>query len=71
MGSDDVFNRRWILAEDELLRLLWRCRGGENPDVALLELHARRRPAPASGSTRRVTRHCQRGEVSRGRTKRR
>lgn len=43
--NDDVFARRWVLSEDELLRMLWRCNAGENPDVVLLELHAERLPA--------------------------
>lgn len=43
MSDDDVFDRRWVLAEDELLRMLWRCHAGENPDVLLVELHADRR----------------------------
>lgn len=55
--SDDVFHRRWVLAEDELLRMLWRCRGGENPDVVLLELYAQRggtSRGPRSSSARRA-----------------
>lgn len=56
--SDDVFHRQWVLAEDELLRMLWRCRAGENPDVVLLELYAQRRgksssrPRPVSARRR-------------------
>ncbi len=42
-GHDTVFGRRWVLPEDELLQMLWRCHGGENPDVVLVELHAARR----------------------------
>ncbi|GAA4838233.1 hypothetical protein [Saccharopolyspora rosea] len=54
MGDDDVFGRTWTVTEDALLRMLWRCYGGENPDVILLELHAnhredRRPPRPAAG----------------------
>ncbi|GAA4884165.1 hypothetical protein [Saccharopolyspora cebuensis] len=71
--GDDVFSRRWVLAEDELLRLLWRCRAGEDPDAVLVELHAlrsshrdrgvrrgrRRTPPPSRGARRRwhVARH--------------
>ncbi|GAA4618824.1 hypothetical protein [Saccharopolyspora hordei] len=56
MSDDDVFNRRWVLAEDELLRMLWRCYAGENPDVVLVELHAcrrgeRRNPGPFNTRT--------------------
>lgn len=43
MSDDDVFGRRWSLAEDELLQLLWRSYAGENPDVLLLELYAQQR----------------------------
>ncbi|QUH00722.1 hypothetical protein HUO13_07760 [Saccharopolyspora erythraea] len=47
MKDDDVFGRRWVLTEDELLRMLWRCHAGENPDVVLVELHANHRePQP-------------------------
>ncbi|GAA0521071.1 hypothetical protein GCM10011581_11560 [Saccharopolyspora subtropica] len=63
MSDDDVFGRRWVLAEDELLRMLWRCHAGENPDVVLLELHANRREdrrEPAAGRAPRVTRHLRR-----------
>ncbi|MFD0490425.1 hypothetical protein ACFQ0O_29085 [Saccharopolyspora spinosporotrichia] len=28
MKDDDVFGRRWVLTEDELLRMLWRCHAG-------------------------------------------
>lgn len=42
-GHDTVFSRRWVLTEDELLQLMWRCHGGENPDVVLVELHTHRR----------------------------
>lgn len=56
MNDDDVFARRWVLSEDELLRMLWRCNAGENPDVVLLELYvqrssARRNPGPFSART--------------------
>jgi hypothetical protein len=57
--GDDVFHRRWLLAEDELLRMLWRCRTGENPDVVLLELYVQRGDTsgpPRSVSTRRARR---------------
>ncbi|MBE9373224.1 hypothetical protein IQ251_02060 [Saccharopolyspora sp. HNM0983] len=64
MNDDDVFARRWVLSEDELLRMLWRSHAGENPDVLLLELYAersqgRRNPGPfAARSTRpRQPRH--------------
>lgn len=57
--SDDVFHRRWVLAEDELLRMLWRCRAGENPDVVLLELYAQRRET--SGRLRAVARRARGG----------
>lgn len=66
MSGDDVFSRRWVLTEDELLRMLWRCQAGENPDVVLLELHAnhredrRRRPHPFGGHVSRATRHVRR-----------
>lgn len=65
--SDDVFGRRWVLGEDELLRMLWRAHAGENPDVVLVELYAsgqredrRRRPHPFPGRPPRATRHVQR-----------
>lgn len=62
MSDDDVFDRRWVLAEDELLRMLWRCHAGENPDVLLVELHAdrrgdRRNPGPFGARIPRPTRH--------------
>lgn len=65
MSDDDVFSRRWVFTEDELLRMLWRCHGGENPDVVLVELHAyhhneRRRPPPLTRHTSRTTRHVRR-----------
>jgi hypothetical protein len=65
MSDDDVFSRRWVLTEDELLRMLWRCRAGENPDVVLLELYAhhreeRHRPNPLGGRTSRTSRHVRR-----------
>lgn len=64
-GHDTVFSRRWVLAEDELLQLLWRCHAGENPDVVLVELHARRRAQPGPRSDR-STGH---GRAERGRTR--
>lgn len=42
MSDEDVFARHWVLTEDELLRMLWRCQAGENPDVVLIELHVNR-----------------------------
>lgn len=65
MSDDDVFGRRWVLAEDELLRMLWRSHAGENPDVLLLELHAnrqeeRRNRGPSGGRTPRSTPHPRR-----------
>lgn len=66
MSDDDVFSRRWFLTEDELLRMLWRCHAGENPDVVLIELYAlrqqesRRRPHPFGRRTPRTTRHIRR-----------
>ncbi|KAA5831263.1 hypothetical protein ABT337_00745 [Saccharopolyspora hirsuta] len=62
MSGDDVFDRRWVLAEDELLRMLWRCHAGENPDVLLVELHANRRtdrrnPGPFGARTPKSPRH--------------
>lgn len=69
MSDEDVFQRRWLLSEDELLKLLWECYAGENPDAALLRLHAsrpterewgrQRRPRDSSPETR-VTRHVRR-----------
>ncbi|MEU6267003.1 hypothetical protein [Saccharopolyspora shandongensis] len=65
MSDDDVFGRRWLLAEDELLRMLWRSHAGENPDVLLLELHAnhqedRRDSRPADGRRPRSVPHPRR-----------
>ncbi|MCI2423907.1 hypothetical protein MOQ72_41560 [Saccharopolyspora sp. K220] len=65
MSDDDVFGRRWVLAEDELLRMLWRSHAGENPDVLVLELHAnrcedQRNPRPFGGRLPRATRHPRR-----------
>ncbi|MGW5645177.1 hypothetical protein ACWEV3_31110 [Saccharopolyspora sp. NPDC003752] len=65
MRDDDVFGRRWVLAEDELLRMLWRSHAGENPDVLLVELHAnhqedRRHPGPADGRRPRSVPHPRR-----------
>ncbi|WP_459162965.1 hypothetical protein [Bounagaea algeriensis] len=68
MNDEGVFERRWQLTEDELLRLLWECHAGENPDVALLRLHASRPAEQDWGRTRarsgagatRVTRHVRR-----------
>ncbi|SDW43290.1 hypothetical protein SAMN05216215_1003101 [Saccharopolyspora shandongensis] len=65
MSDDDVFGRRWVLAEDELLRMLWRSHAGENPDVLLLELHAnhqedRRNPRPAADRRPRSVPHPRR-----------
>ncbi|MER7082621.1 hypothetical protein SAMN02982929_03145 [Saccharopolyspora kobensis] len=62
MSDDDVFDRRWVLAEDELLRMLWRSHAGENPDVLLVELHANRRgdrrnPGPFGARNARPGRH--------------
>ncbi|MDA3646749.1 hypothetical protein LZ318_41425 [Saccharopolyspora indica] len=62
MSDDDVFGRRWVLSEDELLRMLWRSHAGENPDVLLVELHAnrcadRRNPGPFGARTPRTPRH--------------
>ncbi|MGW1677396.1 hypothetical protein [Saccharopolyspora sp. NPDC002376] len=62
MSDDDVFDRRWVLTEDELLRMLWRSHAGENPDVLLVELHAnrqpdRRNPGPFGARTPKSTRH--------------
>lgn len=68
MDHDDVFSRRWVLSEDELLRLLWSCHAGENPDVLLLELHAqqsdaggRRHRGALGRHPLRATRHVHRG----------
>lgn len=65
--GDDVFARRWVLGEDELLRMLWRSHSGENPDVVLLKLYAsgrredrRRRSQSCTGRTPRATRHVRR-----------
>ncbi len=66
MSDASVFDRCWVLTEDELLHLMWRCHGGENPDVVLVELHARhdgRRshsPGRAASRPHRATRHVQR-----------
>lgn len=62
MNDDDVFARRWTLSEDELLRMLWRCNAGEDPDAVLLELYAqrspgRRNPGPFSARTTRPKPH--------------
>lgn len=57
--SDQVFERRWVLAEDELLRLLWRSHAGENPDVLLIELYACHQRQD-SGRAPRVSRHLHR-----------
>lgn len=65
-GGDWVFNRRWVLTEDELLTMLWRCYGGENPDVVLVELYAHqeqhrpRRTYPLRGRAPRTSRHIRR-----------
>lgn len=81
MSDENVFGRRWVLTEDELLRMLWRCQAGENPDVVLVELHAnhredrRRRPHSFGGRSARnprATRHIRRdrqqdGDSPRGR----
>lgn len=64
MSDDDVFSRRWVLTEDELLTMLWSCYCGENPDVVLIHLHAsprrHRRRAPFAGRTPRAVRHTRR-----------
>ncbi|MFC7344460.1 hypothetical protein [Saccharopolyspora griseoalba] len=69
MSDDDVFGRRWVLAEDDLLRLLWRSYAGENPDVLLLELHAQRREDRRDGREAarvpRPARHLNRHRVVR------
>ncbi|RKT86265.1 hypothetical protein SAMN05421805_102161 [Saccharopolyspora antimicrobica] len=71
MSDDDVFDRRWVLAEDELLRMLWRSHAGENPDVLLVELHAnhrgdRRNPGPFGARNSRPARqHHRRHRVVR------
>ncbi|GAA2772578.1 hypothetical protein [Saccharopolyspora taberi] len=68
MSDDDVFDRRWVLNEDELLRMLWRCHAGENPDVVLVELHANRAAAHRRRTRRpdrRIARHVQRGRTER------
>lgn len=60
MSDENVFGRRWILTEDELLRMLWRCQAGENPDVVLVELYANHRedgPRRPHGSRGRAPRH--------------
>ena len=78
MSDEDVFGRRWVLTEDELLRMLWRCQAGENPDVVLVELHANhanhredRRRHPRSFGSRsprhpRTTRHVRRNQQQDG-----
>ncbi|PKW19288.1 hypothetical protein [Saccharopolyspora spinosa] len=62
MSDDDVFGRRWLLVEDELLRMLWRSHAGESPDVLLLELHANRQGngGPSGGRTPRSVPHPRR-----------
>lgn len=69
MSDDDVFGRRWVLTEDQLLRMLWRSYAGENPDVLLLELYAERREDRRDGRegtrARRPARHLNRHRVVR------
>ncbi|RCW43163.1 hypothetical protein DFQ14_10750 [Halopolyspora algeriensis] len=66
MSDGDVFSRRWVLNEDELLTMLWRCHGGENPDVVLVELYAQRgqsrprRTYPLWARAPRSSRHIRR-----------